>query len=92
MCEGGARSISVFDNDIGSGSISPIIVTGGKGGDVGLHDFRFIATGKTKRHRHSNTAEQNVKYSSAHDSQSRFSSKSGEQNGMLWYIPNGSPR
>lgn len=51
--EGGARSLSVFDNDIGSGSISPLIVTGGKGGDVGLHDFRYIATGRTKRHGHS---------------------------------------
>ncbi|KAF6136184.1 hypothetical protein GIB67_001593 [Kingdonia uniflora] len=56
--EGGARSLSVFDNDIGTGSVSPFIVTGGKGGDVGLHDFRFIATGKTKRHRQSNATEQ----------------------------------
>ncbi|KAK1274810.1 hypothetical protein QJS04_geneDACA022491 [Acorus gramineus] len=47
--EGGARSLSVFDNEVGSGSISPLIVTGGKAGDVGLHDFRFIATGRTKR-------------------------------------------
>ncbi|OVA14729.1 WD40 repeat [Macleaya cordata] len=79
--EGGALSISVFDNDIGSGSISPSIVTGGKGGDVGLHDFRFIATGKTKRHKHSNTIEP------THDTRSGISNKSGEQNGMLWYIP-----
>ncbi|XP_077251332.1 transducin family protein / WD-40 repeat family protein [Tasmannia lanceolata] len=78
--EGGARSLSVFDNDIGSGSISPLIVTGGKGGDVGLHDFRFIATGRTKRHKHS---------SSTHDMKSGTSNKFGEQNhnGMLWYIP-----
>ncbi|VVB03520.1 unnamed protein product [Arabis nemorensis] len=47
--EGGARSISVFDNDIGSGSISPMIVTGGTTGDVGLHDFRYIATGKMRK-------------------------------------------
>uniref|UniRef100_A0A1J3IBJ8 DmX-like protein 1 n=1 Tax=Noccaea caerulescens TaxID=107243 RepID=A0A1J3IBJ8_NOCCA len=47
--EGGARSIAVFDNDIGSGSISPMIVTGGKDGDVGLHDFRYIATGKMQK-------------------------------------------
>ncbi|KAH7658006.1 RAVE complex protein Rav1 C-terminal protein [Dioscorea alata] len=46
--EGGARSLSVFGSDIGSGSVSPLIVTGGKGGDVGLHDFRYIATGKSK--------------------------------------------
>ncbi|CAA7044358.1 unnamed protein product [Microthlaspi erraticum] len=47
--EGGARSIAVFDNDIGSGSISPMIVTGGREGDVGLHDFRYIATGKMQK-------------------------------------------
>lgn len=41
----------MFDNDIGSGSISPMIVTGGKNGDVGLHDFRYIATGKMKKQR-----------------------------------------
>lgn len=77
--EGGARSLSVFDNDIGSGSISPLIVTGGKSGDVGLHDFRFIATGRTKKHRHS--SEQDLK--SMHET-----SKYGEDaNGMIWYIP-----
>ncbi|KAL5716968.1 hypothetical protein ACHQM5_010067 [Ranunculus cassubicifolius] len=52
--EGGARSVSVFDKNIGSGSVSPLIVTGGRGGDIGLHDFRFIATGKSKRHKQSN--------------------------------------
>ncbi|XP_058100511.1 uncharacterized protein LOC131245220 isoform X2 [Magnolia sinica] len=85
--EGGARSLSVFDNDIGSGSISPLIVTGGKGGDIGLHDFRYIATGRTKRHRHLN--EQNMRSSSAHNMQSGTSNKFGEQNrnGMLWHIP-----
>ncbi|KAJ4957335.1 hypothetical protein NE237_014118 [Protea cynaroides] len=87
--EGGARSLSVFDHDIGSGSISPLIVTGGKGGDVGVHDFRFIATGRTKRNRHSNASEQNTKSSPTHDRQSGTSNKFGEQNmnGMLWYIP-----
>ncbi|XP_020264174.1 uncharacterized protein LOC109840081 [Asparagus officinalis] len=71
--EGGARSLSVFDNDIGSGSISPLIVTGGKNGDVGVHDFRFIATGKTKRNK--NSSQQDLKSGATHD------------NGMLWYIP-----
>ncbi|KAF9594784.1 hypothetical protein IFM89_034767 [Coptis chinensis] len=87
--EGGARSVSVFDSNVGSGSISPLIVTGGKGGDVGLHDFRFIATGKTKRHRHSNSGEQNPKHSSNHETHSGISTKYGEQNskGMLWYLP-----
>ncbi|KAG2290538.1 hypothetical protein Bca52824_050142 [Brassica carinata] len=71
--EGGSRSISVFDNDIGSGSISPMIVTGGKNGDVGLHDFRYIATGKMKKQRNADGR----------------SSTDGDQNknGMLWYIP-----
>ncbi|KAJ8621858.1 hypothetical protein MRB53_030387 [Persea americana] len=85
--EGGARSLSVFDNDLGSGSISPLIVTGGKGGDVGLHDFRFIATGRTKRHR--NSTDQSTKSSSMYDTKSGISHKFGEQNrnGMLWHIP-----
>lgn len=85
-CVGGARSLSVFDNDLGSGSISPLIVTGGKGGDVGLHDFRFIATGK-KRHR--NYTDQSTKSSSMYSIKSGISNKFGEQNrnGMLWHIP-----
>ncbi|XP_059651214.1 uncharacterized protein LOC132298889 [Cornus florida] len=86
MChEGGACSLSVFDNDIGSGSISPLIVTGGRGGDVGVHDFRYIATGRTKRHKHSDSGEQNIIASSTADLQI----KSGNQNtnGMLWYLP-----
>ncbi|XP_020549231.1 uncharacterized protein LOC105173837 isoform X2 [Sesamum indicum] len=86
MChEGGARSLSVFDNDIGSGSISPLILTGGKGGDVGLHDFRYIATGRTKKHKHLDTGEHNISASSSVD----MWSKTGDQNrnGMLWYIP-----
>ncbi|XP_048563439.1 uncharacterized protein LOC125543966 isoform X2 [Triticum urartu] len=49
--EGGARSLTVFDNNIGCGSISPLIVTGGKSGDVALHDFRFVSTGKSKHHK-----------------------------------------
>ncbi|XP_050385252.1 uncharacterized protein LOC126801830 isoform X2 [Argentina anserina] len=86
--EGGARSLSVFDNDIGSGSISPLIVTGGKGGDVGLHDFRYIATGRSKRHRHVDKSEQAVK-SSSNDYHPGDGYRFGEQNqnGMLWYIP-----
>lgn len=81
---GGARSLSVFDNDIGSGSISPLILTGGKGGDVGLHDFRYIATGRTKKHKHLDAGEHNSASSSVD-----MRSKTGDQNrnGMLWYIP-----
>ncbi|KAG9447852.1 hypothetical protein H6P81_013980 [Aristolochia fimbriata] len=72
--EGGACSLSLFDNDIGSGSISPMIVSGGKEGDVGLHDFRFIATGKSKRHKFSGLGGEK-------QSTRQYPS------GMLWYIP-----
>ncbi|KAM7276220.1 hypothetical protein ACFE04_018086 [Oxalis oulophora] len=86
--EGGARSISVFDNNIGSGSVSPFIVTGGKGGDVGVHDFRYIATGKTKRNKHSDNGESSLNPSNT-VVQTGTGNKSGDQNvnGMLWYIP-----
>jgi len=82
---GGARSLSVFDNDIGSGSVSPFIVTGGKGGDVGLHDFRYIATGRTKRHKHFASGKVDSNSSLTADMQNG----TGDQNrdGMLWYIP-----
>ncbi|PIN24548.1 RAVE (regulator of V-ATPase assembly) complex subunit RAV1/DMX protein, WD repeat superfamily [Handroanthus impetiginosus] len=86
MChEGGARSLAVFDNDIGSGSVSPLILTGGSDGDVGLHDFRYIATGRTKKHKHIDSGEHNINTSSSAD----MRSKTGDQNrnGMLWYIP-----
>ncbi|XP_024963286.1 uncharacterized protein LOC112503489 isoform X1 [Cynara cardunculus var. scolymus] len=86
MChEGGARSLSVFANDIGSGSVSPLIVTGGKGGDVGVHDFRYIATGRPKRHKNSDNSEQKFNASST----AGLQNKHGDQNrnGMLWYIP-----
>ncbi|XP_073006882.1 uncharacterized protein [Typha latifolia] len=83
--EGGARSLSVFDNDIGSGSISPLIVTGGKNGDVGLHDFRYIATGKTKRHKNCN--ELDLKSTVIHDTTYGAPNIGDSSNGMLWYIP-----
>ncbi|KAJ4825828.1 hypothetical protein Tsubulata_029099 [Turnera subulata] len=87
--EGGGRSISVFDNDIGSGSISPLIVTGGRSGDVGLHDFRYIATGRTKRHRHFDNGNTNNNTVAGTDMQAGVGNKLGDQNlnGMLWYIP-----
>ncbi|KAJ9546551.1 hypothetical protein OSB04_019094 [Centaurea solstitialis] len=87
MChEGGARSVSVFANDIGSGSISPLIVTGGKGGDVGVHDFRYIATGRPKRHKNSDNTEQKFNASSTAGLQNKHGDHN--RNGMLWYIPN----
>lgn len=62
--------------------MSPLIVTGGKGGDVGLHDFRYIATGRAKKHKNLDAGEH---ASSSVD----MRSKTGDQNrnGMLWYIP-----
>ncbi|KAJ1378686.1 WD40/YVTN repeat-like-containing domain superfamily [Sesbania bispinosa] len=78
--EGGARSLSVFDNHFGSGSVSPLIVTGGKGGDVGVHDFRYIATGKAKRHRRADSIGQSSITSLTSD-------KDPNVDGILWYIP-----
>ncbi|TKY64098.1 DmX protein 2 [Spatholobus suberectus] len=78
--EGGAHTVSVFDNHVGSGSVSPLIVTGGKGGDVGIHDFRYIATGKAKRHRRADNIGQSSTSSLTRD-------KDQNVDGMLWYIP-----
>ncbi|KAK9074295.1 hypothetical protein SSX86_006892 [Deinandra increscens subsp. villosa] len=86
MChEGGARSICVFADEIGSGSVSPLIVTGGKGGDVGVHDFRYIATRRPKKHKISDNIENKFSTSST----AGLHNKHGDQNrnGMLWYIP-----
>ncbi|KAH9303042.1 hypothetical protein KI387_014625, partial [Taxus chinensis] len=91
--EGGASSLAMFDHDIGSGSISPLIVTGGKEGDIAVHDFRFITTGKNKRKKL--TKEENMLPSSplkdAHNTKEAIGlpRKLGEQNsnGMLWSLP-----
>ncbi|XP_015699102.1 uncharacterized protein LOC102707069 [Oryza brachyantha] len=87
MChEGGVRSLSVFDSNIGCGSISPLIVTGGKSGDVALHDLRFISTGKTKHHRSSNKHDVKASSTLMHDTKSE-TSNSGSDSGMMWHIP-----
>lgn len=70
----------MFDNHFGSGSVSPLIVTGGKGGDVGVHDFRYIATGKAKRHRRADSGGQSSITSLNYE-------KDQNIDGMLWYIP-----
>lgn len=77
----------MFDNNIGSGSVSPFIVTGGKGGDVGVHDFRYIATGKSKKQRHMDSSEASISSPPKVDTRTGVESKSGDQSGMLWYIP-----
>lgn len=81
--EGGARCLEMFDRDVGGGSISPLIVTGGKAGDIAVHDFRYIATGKTKRQKH--TKREHV---AIHGDQSSQKKQDGELNvnGMVWYI------
>lgn len=87
--EGGARSLAMFDNDVGSSYASPVILTGGKDGDVGLHDFRYIATGRSKRLKNSDNSEQSPRATSATDKQAGSGAKVGVENfnGMLWYIP-----
>jgi hypothetical protein len=79
----GARSLSVLDSDIGSGSISLPAVTGGKSGDIALHDFRFLSTGNSKHH----------KISTEHDSETspihstKIGNKGATTSGMIWHIP-----
>ncbi|XP_020588907.1 uncharacterized protein LOC110030508 [Phalaenopsis equestris] len=79
--EGGAHSLSVFGNDVGTGSVSPLIVTGGKNGDVGLHDFRYIASGRSKRHQQSRN--QGFRSSTSPNASEHVDNA----NGMIWYIP-----
>ncbi|XP_035845497.1 uncharacterized protein LOC110886331 isoform X2 [Helianthus annuus] len=82
---GGTRSICVFADEMGSSSISPLIVTGGKGGDVGVHDFRYIATRRPKKHKNSDNDEQKFSASSTAGLHNKHRDQNG--NGMLWYIP-----
>ncbi|KAJ0929780.1 putative transcription factor WD40-like family [Helianthus annuus] len=70
---------------MGSSSISPLIVTGGKGGDVGVHDFRYIATRRPKKHKNSDNDEQKFSASSTAGLHNKHRDQNG--NGMLWYIP-----
>ncbi|KAJ0437564.1 putative transcription factor WD40-like family [Helianthus annuus] len=68
-----------------SSSVSPLIVTGGKGGDVGVHDFRYIATRIPKKHKNSDNDEQKFSASSTAGLHNKHRDQNG--NGMLWYIP-----
>ncbi|KAJ0900466.1 putative transcription factor WD40-like family [Helianthus annuus] len=70
---------------MGSSSVSPLIVTGGKGGDVGVHDFRYIATRIPKKHKNSDNDEQKFSASSTAGLHNKHRDQNG--NGMLWYIP-----
>eukprot|EP00250_Pteridium_aquilinum_P017322 c23571_g1_i1 orf=63-7415(+) len=81
--EGGARCLEMFDHDVGGGSISSLIVTCGKGGDIAVHDFRYIATGKSKR-----TKYVKKEHAASHDDQSSRKQQDGELNvnGSVWYI------
>lgn len=82
--EGGARCLEMLDHDVGGGSISSLIVTCGKGGDIAVHDFRYIATGKTKRAKYVKK-----EHGASHDGQSSRKQQDGELNvnGSVWYIP-----
>jgi hypothetical protein len=73
----------VLDCDIGSGSISPLLVTGGKNGDITLHDLRFLSTGKCKHHRIS--TERDSKASSMDNT--KTGTKGATTTGMIWHIP-----
>ncbi|KAG0465578.1 hypothetical protein HPP92_019742 [Vanilla planifolia] len=79
--EGGARSLSVFDNGLGTGSISPLIITGGKNGDLGLHDFRYIANGRGKQYRC--PSDLDIRSSNGYDDPKTIENAKG----MIWYIP-----
>lgn len=61
-------------------------MTGGKGGDVGVHDFRYIATRRPKKHK---SPDNNIEQKFSASSTAGLHSKHGDQNrnGMLWYIP-----
>lgn len=76
-------SLSVLDSDIGSASISPLVVSGGKNGDIALHDFRFLSTGKSKHHRIS--TEHDSEASSVHNT--KTGTKGGATSGMIWHMP-----
>lgn len=68
----------------------PLLVTGGKSGDIAVHDFRYIAGGKTKRHRA-------VARDPLNSPTAQYPSKLGENTGrklgqqgkagMSWYLP-----
>ncbi|KAI5054520.1 hypothetical protein GOP47_0030589, partial [Adiantum capillus-veneris] len=80
---GGARCLEMFDQHVGGGSISSLIVTCGKGGDVAVHDFRYIATGKTKRAKNLSR-----EHGSFFNDQSSSKQQDGDLNvdGSVWYI------
>lgn len=82
FCAGGARCLSPMDVGIGGSSSSPWIVSGGKGGDVAVHDFRYIATKKAKRPRHVETEQ----IFSSSPTPQRGVGEVG-RGGMLWSLP-----
>lgn len=72
--EGGARCIASLDVGIGGSSNSPWIVSGGKGGDITVHDFRYILSKKGRRPQ------------SPLSSSSKNSVDESGRNGMLWHV------
>lgn len=75
MATGGARCIASLDVGVGGNSNSPWIVSGGKGGDIAVHDFRYILSKKGKRPQ------------SPLSSSSKNGVDEAGKNEMLWHIP-----
>lgn len=74
IAAGGARCIASLDVGIGGSSNSPWIVSGGKGGDITVHDFRYILSKKGRRPQ------------SPLSSSSKNSVDESGRNGMLWHV------
>ncbi|KAH7280307.1 hypothetical protein KP509_37G060800 [Ceratopteris richardii] len=81
--EGGARCLEMFDQDVGGGTFSPLIVTCGKSGDISVHDFRYIAKMKSKGTKNINKVQ-----GLPHDYHSSRRQSDGEHNvnGSVWHI------
>ena len=78
---GGGRCITSLDVAIGGGSTSPLIISGGKGGELAVHDFRFILSKRGKRLQSSESRQRSPLSSPL--------SGIGDvgKNGMLWSLP-----
>ena len=60
---------------MGGSSNSPWIVSGGKGGDIAVYDFRYVLSGKGKRPQ------------SPLSSSPKNGVDEAGKNGMLWHVP-----
>ena len=78
---GGGRCITSLDVAVGGGSTSPLIISGGKGGELAVHDFRFILSKRGKRLQSPESRQRSPLSSPL--------SGIGDvgKNGMLWSLP-----